>query len=114
MGRLDPSVQLLLLQGLHVCLGKDAAVFDNDGLQRFQAGFDVRQILAQPDQPHAGGWDKYTQFVQLVGGASLTIGRKVGGRLDHRIPCRLVHLVREVGLAPRAIKQSFNAASIHR
>ena len=118
MGRLDLAagciIQLFLFQGLDLCLGQDTTFFGDFGLQRLQAGFDVRQILAQPDQSRAVGWDKYTQFVQLVGGASLTIGRRIGGRLDHRIPCRLVHPVREVGLAPRAFKHSFNAAIIHR
>ena len=28
-------------------------VFGDFGLQRLQAGFDVRQIMAQPDRPHA-------------------------------------------------------------
>ena len=57
MGRLDLAagciIQLFLFQGLDLCLGQDTTFFGDFGLQRLQAGFDVRQILAQPDQSHA-------------------------------------------------------------
>jgi hypothetical protein len=57
MGRLDLAagciIQLFLFQGLDLCLGQDTTFFGDFGLQRLQAGFDVRQIMAQPDRPHA-------------------------------------------------------------
>ena len=57
MGRLDLAagciIQLFLFQGLDLCLGRDTTFFGDFGLQRLQAGFDVRQIMAQPDRPHA-------------------------------------------------------------
>ena len=57
MGRLDLTagfiIQLLLFEGLDLCLGKDAAFFGDFGFQRLQAGFEVCQIMAQPDRPYA-------------------------------------------------------------
>ena len=57
MGRLDLAagyiIQLFLFQGLDLCLGQDTPFFGDFGFQRLQAGFEVRQIMVQPDRPHA-------------------------------------------------------------
>ena len=46
-------IQLLLFKGLDLCLDKDVAFFGDFGFQRLQAGFEVCQIMAQPDRPYA-------------------------------------------------------------
>jgi len=53
------------------------------------------------------------QLAQLIGCTCLAIGREVERGLDHRVFGRLIHPVRQIGLAPCPLKQRFYAAIIH-
>ena len=86
-------VQLLLFERLNLGLGQDCAFLGNLGFQRLQAGFEVCKILAQPDRANGGWRDEDPQLAQLVGGARLPIGRKVGGGFDHGLLRCFIHPV---------------------
>ena len=81
-----------------------ARIRSSDGLQRFQSGFEVGQIVPRPDQADTSWRDKDAQFSQLVRSPGLAIGREIRSRFNHRILGRLIHPVRQIGLAPGAFK----------
>ncbi len=95
-------------------LGQDHAVLGDLGLQRLQPGLEVGQVMPQPDRTDAGGRDKDTLLAQLVGGAGLTIGRKLQRGFDHRLLGGFTDAVGKIGFAPGALEQGLHAAFLTR
>ncbi len=84
-------ILLLLLKRLNLCFGQDAAFLCHFGFQRFQPGFEVRQIMPKPDRPNARGRHEDTELTQFVRRSRLTIGWEVCGGLDNRLFNSLVN-----------------------
>ena len=95
-------------------LGQDDAVLGDPSLQCFKAGLEVGQVMPQPDRTDAGGRDKDTLLAQLVGGAGLTIGRKLQRGFDHRLLGGFTDAVGKIGFAPGALEQGLDAAFLNR
>ncbi len=95
-------------------LGQNHAVLGDPSLQCFKAGLEVGQVMPQPDRTDAGGRDKDTLLAQLVGGAGLTIGRKLQRGFDHRLLGGFTDAVGKIGFAPGALEQGLDAAFLNR
>ncbi len=78
-------VELLLLQGLDLSLGKDDTFFGDLGLQGFQTQFEVGQVMAKPDAAHRAGRDEHTALAQLVADTDLAMGRAFNSVIDNRV-----------------------------
>lgn len=53
---------MIFFKRMHMGFGQNAAVFSDLGFQRLQPGFEVREIMEQPDLAETPGRDAHAQL----------------------------------------------------